>query len=1066
MRRSFTLFNQRRRGNNHRDKDGFLDLDEEFDDDYEDEYEDEEDIDDRDASYDDEYDDDYEDEEDDADVYDEKLEDEVNPDWRYEKETSDYRDDYNDDIDYDSRYESESDRDYDRESDDEYDRDYDRESEDEYDRDYDRESDRVYDRRYDEDVDDNRSYYGSDDYEESDDRYEDDYDPYDDEYEEAAYDDDRYDSEYSRDYHNYSNKHKKGNQNKILFFFLNLGMMEKVAIFIGVVIIAGIVGVGTLYSSAKTQSDAVESFATLGEDIYGVEIIGESGLLAVADARRASLIAAEETSEEETEVEEETGITVKMNLSTIQSDIKIKFNNSQTGKLIASVPFTVTVKLPDGSTTKYEDDDMDGIIYKKGISAGKYTLIMDKLSDEKYSKYTISTESQSVTVKDTIEYKTVDVSDEIKKESEVNVAKEDTAVKTEVESTLTDTVEYVESTKTEIGTDSSVTEYKSIEKSTIVDPTSAKLDSSNLLNLNKLFLMTTEDGTDESTSTDASTEATTDSSDGSDTDNSSEESEEEDTTDYTYSISLGQTSIEVGSSTRASVETNYSDTSVTWASDNTDVATVSSDGTIKGVSEGTAVISAKFSNDTTVSATITVTAKSHSYTLSAATANIAVGASVKIIAYDDGTETSVTWSTSSDSIASISTEKGKSVTVKGVSDGDATITALFSDNSEVTCEITVTSDGAISISPSSVTLVVGNTSSEITATVSGLSSTKVTWSVDDTSVATIASSSDTKATVKGVKEGTAKLTATSAEDSDLTAVITITVKDSSAYLVDKSGNTVYVKDTDTGVYRKATYSDYYKYSAFYIATEGKTYKYTGWQTIDGYTYYFDKDGNYVTGNQVIQGASYTFGSDGRLSTGSGVMGIDVSKWNGSIDWAAVKNSGVNFVIIRCGYRGSSAGALIEDSMYKKNISGALNAGLKVGVYFFTQAINEAEAVEEASMVASLVKGYSLSYPVFLDVEASNGRADSLSADQRTAVIKAFCNTMSSAGYKTGVYANKTWLNSYINTTSLTSYRIWLAQYAASPTYSRTRYDIWQYSSKGSVSGISGNVDMNISYLGY
>nr|MCR4833245.1 hypothetical protein [Butyrivibrio sp.] len=317
-----------------------------------------------------------------------------------------------------------------------------------------------------------------------------------------------------------------------------------------------------------------------------------------------------------------------------------------------------------------------------------------------------------------------------------------------------------------------------------------------------------------------------------------------------------------------------------------------------------------------------------------------------------------------------------------------------------------------------------------------------------------------------VKAGTTTLTATSASDTTITAKLTITVKDSGAYLVDKSGNAVYVKDATSGTYRKATYDDYYNYTTFYIATAGKTYTYTGWQVIDGYTYYYDKNGNYVTGEQVIQGAKYTFGSDGRLSTGSGVMGIDVSKWNGNIDWAAVKNSGVNFVIIRCGYRGSSAGALIEDSMFKKNISGALNAGLKVGVYFFTQAINEAEAVEEASMVASLCKGYSLSYPVFLDVEASNGRGDKISADQRTAVIKAFCSTMASAGYKTGVYANKTWLNSNINATALTSYRIWLAQYAATPTYTRTRYDMWQYSSKGKVSGISGNVDMNISYLGY
>ena len=193
------------------------------------------------------------------------------------------------------------------------------------------------------------------------------------------------------------------------------------------------------------------------------------------------------------------------------------------------------------------------------------------------------------------------------------------------------------------------------------------------------------------------------------------------------------------------------------------------------------------------------------------------------------------------------------------------------------------------------------------------------------------------------------------------------------------------------------------------------------------------------------------------------MGIDVSKWNGNIDWNAVKNSGVQFVIIRCGYRGSSEGALIEDAKFKSNIKGAQAAGLKVGVYFFTQAVNEVEAVEESSMVINLIKGYTLSFPVYLDVEGSRGRGDTISASQRTANIKAFCGTIQNAGYKAGVYANKTWFTSMINTSQITNYKIWLAQYASAVTYTGSRYDMWQYTSKGKVTGISGNVDMNICY---
>ena len=296
------------------------------------------------------------------------------------------------------------------------------------------------------------------------------------------------------------------------------------------------------------------------------------------------------------------------------------------------------------------------------------------------------------------------------------------------------------------------------------------------------------------------------------------------------------------------------------------------------------------------------------------------------------------------------------------------------------------------------------------------------------------------------------------------ATPTATPANAGTALKDKNGHQLYVHEN--GKYREATYADYAKFDKFYRQKTTAQYTYTGWQTIDGKTYFYDKNGNYVTGDQVIQGAKYSFASDGSLNTSSGHMGIDVSKWNGNIDWAAVKNSGVSYVIIRCGYRGSTTGALIEDPKFRSNIQGATNAGLKVGVYFFTQAVSEAEAVEEASMTLSLIKSYKISYPVFLDVESAGGRADGISRDTRTAVCKAFCQTIQNSGYTAGIYANKTWFTSYMNAGSLTSYKLWLAQYAATPTYTATKYDLWQYSSKGSVAGISGNVDMNISYMGY
>ncbi len=321
-------------------------------------------------------------------------------------------------------------------------------------------------------------------------------------------------------------------------------------------------------------------------------------------------------------------------------------------------------------------------------------------------------------------------------------------------------------------------------------------------------------------------------------------------------------------------------------------------------------------------------------------------------------------------------------------------------------------------------------------------------------------------TVTGVGAGTANITVKYTENNNvISAVCTVTVKQNpqdnrTSLLKDRDGNEVYVLENNN--YRQAYYADYYIFDKFYKKGDAK---YTGWQTINGAVKYFDINGNAVTGEQVIQGVKYNFASDGSLITGAGIMGIDVSKYNGVIDWNAVKNSGVSYVIIRCGYRGSSLGGLIVDPMFHSNIKGATDAGLKVGVYFFTQAVDRVEAVEEASMVIDLIKNYRISYPVFLDVEASGGRADGISKETRTEVCIAFCQTIQNAGYTAGIYANKTWLTEKLDPGQLGGYKIWLAQYASAPTYNG-RYEMWQYKSTGRVSGISGDVDLNLSYLGY
>lgn len=260
-----------------------------------------------------------------------------------------------------------------------------------------------------------------------------------------------------------------------------------------------------------------------------------------------------------------------------------------------------------------------------------------------------------------------------------------------------------------------------------------------------------------------------------------------------------------------------------------------------------------------------------------------------------------------------------------------------------------------------------------------------------------------------------------------------------------------------------------------------TYVYYGWQTLEGKTYYFDNNVP-VTGVQVIQSKVYLFDADGVLQgeqTNSGTgggntggtngkqLGIDVSSYQGNIDWAQVKNAGVEFVMIRVGFRGYGSGVLVEDSRFRQYAAGATAAGLKVGVYFFSQAVTPLEAVEEASMVLELIRGYNIRYPVAFDTEyVGNGaRADKLSASQRTQIAVAFCETIRNAGYTPMVYASKSWLLNNLHLSQLSNYKIWLAHYTTQTDYPY-RYDIWQYTGSGKIPGISVAVDINYGYMGY
>lgn len=216
---------------------------------------------------------------------------------------------------------------------------------------------------------------------------------------------------------------------------------------------------------------------------------------------------------------------------------------------------------------------------------------------------------------------------------------------------------------------------------------------------------------------------------------------------------------------------------------------------------------------------------------------------------------------------------------------------------------------------------------------------------------------------------------------------------------------------------------------------------------------------------ALEDADATEDTLAKKDNGDFSFGIDVSKYNKEIDWNKAKEAGVEFAIIRCGYRGSSTGSLVEDPYFQSNIENAAKAGVLVGLYFFTQAVNEVEAVEEASMVLTLLGDRGVQYPIFIDTEGAggNGRADALDRETRTLVCEAFAKTIEASGYRAGIYASKNWLNNNLYVEKLSDYAIWLAEYKEKPTY-EGEYHMWQYSSKGSIDGIEGRVDLNISYL--
>lgn len=240
----------------------------------------------------------------------------------------------------------------------------------------------------------------------------------------------------------------------------------------------------------------------------------------------------------------------------------------------------------------------------------------------------------------------------------------------------------------------------------------------------------------------------------------------------------------------------------------------------------------------------------------------------------------------------------------------------------------------------------------------------------------------------------------------------------------------------------------------------------GWKTNDdGKRIYLREDGTLLRGLKYIDNQIYYFLENGVCAEN---VGVDVSFYNGSVNWKALKKIGIDFVILRIGGRGwGQGGTLYDDWCFFSSLNSAKAAGLKVGAYFYSAATNLAEAAQEASLAVNRLHGTALELPVFFDSEYSgnypNGRSDPLSMAERTEIAKVFCRIVEKAGYKAGIYSSESFLNDELNFDALADYQIWMANYTENdliPTPGH-RFDIWQFTDRGRLPGINGSCDINV-----
>lgn len=463
---------------------------------------------------------------------------------------------------------------------------------------------------------------------------------------------------------------------------------------------------------------------------------------------------------------------------------------------------------------------------------------------------------------------------------------------------------------------------------------------------------------------------------------------------------------------------------------------------------------------------------SDTYTVEAANLNTYYKKITKGTSYTlkmNGTSKKITWSSSNKKIATVNS-KGK-ITAKKA--GTVFITAKIG-RSKYTAKIVVTNP-PVKISNSNVTLIKGNT----TTLKMQNTKSKVTWSSSNKKIATVNSKGKVTAIGKGTTYIKAKVGKKTYSCKITVQIPYFSLNNVTLYTKETKLNPL--KGTSKGIKYQSSNSSIAKVdskgkitgikagSVTITATvDKKSYRYkvtvknktpslfTGWKTINGKKYYYENN-VMVKGMKDINGKRYYFNNNGILSS---QFGIDVSEHQGKIDWDKVKASGVEFAIIRAGYGMDQTDQ--DDSQFLRNIAECKRLGIPYGIYLYSYANTLEKGLSEAQHILRLIKTSQAkpSLGIWYDIE--DKIQSNLEQPFLAQIIHGFASKMEENGYNIGIYANLKWLTTKLDSSITSSYPIWLAHWTDQTSY--PSYQLWQYTSSGSISGINGNVDFNIRLL--